>query len=207
MERIMVKISADEEFVSFSTYSRRRGRSGQFVLWRRELGELREKGKILSMDGYSFARLSLHKNPEGEEILKVEITWLHSSGDNLIGRLELLSLVYQDFLCCAEESILAGGKTCRRLSLTECHRPAIEFNSRRNLKKVAQRKGMRRKLGKFLDRHFRWPDAVRIQVVDDGCVPYSFFFREERLSGNGICGGIILHGQEDLKKANYGMHT
>lgn len=155
MERIMVKISADEEFVSLSTYSRRRGRSGQFVLWRRELGELREKGKILSMDGYSFARLSLHKKPEGEEILKVEITWLHSSGDNLIGRLELLSLVYQDFLCCVEESTLAGGKTCRRLSLTECHRPTIEFNSRRNLKKIAQRKGMRRKLGKFLDRHFR----------------------------------------------------
>ncbi len=53
----------------------------------------------------------------------------------------------------------------------------------------------------FLDCHFRWPDAVRIQIVDDSCVLYSFFFQEERLNGNGICGGIILHGQEDLKKA------
>ncbi|MCI9439256.1 MAG: hypothetical protein HFH85_19320 [Lachnospiraceae bacterium] len=207
MERIMVKISAEGEFVSLRTYSRKYGRSGQFFLWRKDLDELGTKGRILSADGSSYARLYLHKSPEGEEILKVELTWLHSSGNELTGRLERLSLVYRDFLCCVEESTLSGGKACRRLSLKECHRPAIEFDSRRNLKKVARRKGMRRKLGKFLDSHFQWPDAVRIQIVDDSCVPYSFFFREERINGNGICGGIILHGQEDLKKACYGIHT
>lgn len=207
MERTMIKISADGEFVSLRTYSRRYGRSGQFVLWRKELDGLGTKGSILSADSFSYARLYLHKSPEGEEILKIEITWLHSSGNELRGRLERLSLVYQDFLCCVEESALSGGKTCRRLSLSECHRPTIEFDSRRNLKKIARRKGMRRKLGKFLDRHFQWPDAVRIRVVDDSCVPYSFLFREERVNGNGICGGIILHGQEDMKKACYGMHT
>lgn len=207
MERTMVKISADGEFVSLRTYSRKYGRSGQFVLWRKELDDLDTKGKVLSADGYSYARLYLHKNQDGEEILKIEITWLNSSGNELIGRLERCSLTYQDFLYCVEESIRLGGKTCCRLSLPEFHKPAIEFGSSRNLKKVAQRKGIRRKLGKFLDRHFEWPDAVRIQVVDDCCVPYSFFFREERISGVGICGGIILHGQEDLKKAYYGMHT
>lgn len=207
MERTMVKICAEGEFVSLRTYSRKYGRSGQFFLWRKELDELGTKGKLLGSDGYSYARLYLHKSREGEEILKIEITWLHSSGNELTGRLERLSLVYQDFLCCVEESVLAGGKTCRRLSLPECHRPVIEFNSRHNLKKVVRIKGMRRKLGKFLDCHFRWPDAVRIQIVDDSCVPYSFFFQEERLNGKGICGGIILHGQEDIKKACYGMHT
>lgn len=207
MERTMIKISADGEFVSLRTYSRRYGRSGQFVLWRMELDELGTKGRILSADSFSYARLYLHKSPGGKEILKIEITWLHSSGDELKGRLERLFLVYQDFLCCVEESALSGGKTCRRLSLPESHRPAIEFDSRRNLKKIARRKGMRRKLGKFLDCHFQWPDAVRIRVVDDSCVPYSFFFQEERINGTGICGGIILHGQDDLKKACYGMHT
>jgi len=203
----MIKISADGEFVSLRTYSRSYGRSGQFVLWQKELDELGTKGRILSADGYSYARLYLHKSPEGEEILKIEIAWLHSSGNELAGRLERFSLVYRDFLCCVEESSHSSGKSCRRLSLPGFHRPVIEFCSRRNLKQVVQRKGMRRKLGKFLDRHFQWPDAVRIRVVDDSCVPYSFFFREERISGAGICGGIILHGQEDLKKACYGMHT
>ena len=207
MERTMVKISAEEDYVSLRTYSRKYGRSGQFVLWRRELDDLGKKGSILSADGYSYARLYLHKNQEGEEVIKIEITWLHSSGNDLIGHMERISLIYQDFLCCVEDSALSGGKTCRRLSLPECHRPAIEFSSSRNLKKVAQRKGIRRKLGKFLDYNFKWPNTVKILVMDDDCVPYSFFFREERIGGPGICGGIILHGQEDLKKAYYGMHT
>ena len=207
MERTMVKISADGEYVSLRTYSRKYGRSGQFVLWRRELDDLSKKRRILSADGYSYAMLYLHKNQEGEEVIKIEITWLHSSGNDLMGHMERISLIYQDFLCCVEDSTLSGGKTCRRLSLLECHRPAIEFSSSRNLKKVAQRKGIRRKLGKFLDYNFKWPNTVKILVMDDDCVPYSFFFREERIGGPGICGGIILHGQEDLKKAYYGMHT
>ena len=44
-------------------------------------------------------------------------------------------------------------------------------------------------------------------MVYDDFVPYNFFFREERTCGTGLCGGIILHGQKDLKKAYYGIHT
>lgn len=207
MESTMVKISAGEEYVSLRTYSRKFGRSGQFVLLRKELDELNNRGKIVSSDGYSYARLFLYKNYVGEKVLKIEITWLSGDENELTGHLEQISLAYQDFRCCIEESIQSGGKTCRQLSMPEFHRPSIEFSSSQNLKKVVQRKRMRRKLGKFFDRHFQWSDAVKILVMDDSCKPYSFFFREERISGPGICGGIILHGQEDLKKAYYGMHT
>ncbi len=65
---------------------------------------------------------------------------------------------------------------------------------------------MRKKLGKFLSCHFAWKDSRKITVTDD-FVPYSFFFREERANGTGTCGGIILHNQQNLKKAYYGMHT
>ncbi len=65
---------------------------------------------------------------------------------------------------------------------------------------------IRRKLEKFLGRHFNWRDSDRIIVTDD-FAPYSFFFTEMRGKIRGICGEIILHGQEDLKKAYYGMHT
>lgn len=207
MERTMIKISADGDFISLRTYSRKYGRSGQFVIWRREMDDLKAKQKLLSADGYSYSRMYLLKNQEGEDVLKIEITWLNSSGDKLIGRLERFSIAYQDFLNCIDESIREGGKSCCRLSLPERRRPVIEFGSRSNLEKIARIKGLRRKLGKFLERHFQWPDAVKIRIVDDSCVPYSFFFREERIGGTGICGGIILHGLEDMQKAYYSMHT
>ncbi len=207
MERIMIKISADGDFISLRTYSRKYGRSKQFVIWRRELDDLKAKQKLLSADGYSYLRMYLHKSQEGEDVLKIEVSWLDSSGDKLIGRLERLSITYQDFLDCIDESIREGGKSCCRLSLLESRRPVIEFGSRSNLEKIARIKGLRRKLGKFLERHFQWPDAVRIWIVDDSYAPYSFFFREERIGGTGICGGIILHGLEDMQKAYFGMHT
>lgn len=34
-----------------------------------------------------------------------------------------------------------------------------------------------------------------------------FFFWEECENDRGICGGIMLHGQEDLRKAYYEIHT
>lgn len=207
MERIMIKISADGDFISLRTYSRKYGRSKQFVIWRRELDDLKAKQKLLSANGYSYLRMYLHKSQEGEDVLKIEVSWLDSSGDKLIGRLERLSITYQDFLDCIDESIREGGKSCCRLSLLESRRPVIEFGSRSNLEKIARIKGLRRKLGKFLERHFQWPDAVRIWIVDDSYAPYSFFFREERIGGTGICGGIILHGLEDMQKAYFGMHT
>lgn len=43
-------------------------------------------------------------------------------------------------------------------------------------------------------------------MVYDDFMPYGFF-REERVNENGICGGIILHGQNDLKKVCCGMHA
>ena len=50
MERTMIKISVDGEFVSLRTYSRKYGRSGQFVLWRKELEDLDTKGNTLSAE-------------------------------------------------------------------------------------------------------------------------------------------------------------
>lgn len=45
-----------------------------------------------------------------------------------------------------------------------------------------------------------------ILIYDDGA-PYSFFFEEVTPRGTGICGGIILHGADNLQKAQYSVHT
>ena len=48
--------------------------------------------------------------------------------------------------------------------------------------------------------------ADEIHLFND-FVPYSFFFREYRNGQPVVCGGLILHGQEDMSKAYYGIHT
>lgn len=53
---------------------------------------------------------------------------------------------------------------------------------------------------------FNWPDADEIHLFND-FVLYSFFFREYRNGRLVVCGGLILHGQEDMSKAYYGIHT
>ena len=60
--------------------------------------------------------------------------------------------------------------------------------------------------GKTLEHHFQWRDAEKILIYDDGA-PYSFFFEEVTPRGTGICGGIILHGADNLQKAQYSVHT
>ena len=68
-----------------------------------------------------------------------------------------------------------------------------------------------RKLMKFLRTRFQWPDTDEIVLYGD-FEPYSFLFREYRRGKGGdleaaMCGGVILHGQEDMKTAYYSTHT
>ena len=98
------------------------------------------------------------------------------------------------------------GAEWRHLSVPEMLMPRYEFHSRKNLHEVARRPVLRRKLGRVLGRHFQWRGTEKIVIYDDG-LPYSFFFEEYTPYGRGICGGIILHGAEDLAKAQYSVHT
>lgn len=82
----------------------------------------------------------------------------------------------------------------------------LEFHSRKNLKAVVENPILRHKLGKFLDQHFNWYNYERIVLTDD-YLPYSFFFEGYMVQGTKTCGGVILHGEEDIQTAKYGIHT
>jgi hypothetical protein len=75
-----------------------------------------------------------------------------------------------------------------------------------NLRAAIGNAQVRHKLGKALMTNFDWPDADEIHLYND-FTPYSFFFREFRGEKSCLCGGLILHGQEDMSKAYYGIHT
>lgn len=208
-QRTMVKLSASEDCVFLWTVSRGFRSPHRFGISVRKLQILEAERHAIVSDIHSFAELRLGRSAkeENEDMLTVDFTWLSDSGGRrVVGREETVHLPYRQFQEKLEESRKLGGAGVGMLSVDEKGTPRIEFQSRKNLRAVAERKVLRRKLGKFLNNHFSWKGSRRIVVYDD-FVPYSFFFQEERLNGNGICGGIILHGQEDLKKACYGMHT
>lgn len=208
-QRTMVKLSASDGCVFLWTVSRGFRSPHRFGISDRKLQVLEDKSHIIVSDIHSFAELQLCRSEkeENQDMLTVTFTWLSDNGGRRVaGREETIHLPYRQFQEKLEESRKLGGAGVGMLSVDEKRTPRIEFQSRKNLREVAERKVLRKKLGRFLNNHFSWKGSRRIVVYDD-FVPYSFFFREERLNGNGICGGIILHGQDDLKKASYGMHT
>lgn len=206
-KRTMVKLTASEDYIQLRTLSREYRSPQGFIITDKELRELEKKRYVVVSDIRSFAKLSLQKTMEETDVLAISFTWLSDMGEGKVsGREETVLLSYEKFKESVKESRVDNGSQKKMLSLEEKARPRIEFQSRRNLKAIVETRILRKKLGKFLGNHFAWKGSRQIMVFDD-FQPYSFFFQEQTPYGNGICGGIILHGQENMKKAYYGMHT
>lgn len=205
--RTMIKLSASEDCVTLRTFSKDYHSPQGFILTEKELSELEEKRYMTVSDIRSFAKLALRKTMEQAEVLEIDFTWLSDAGGrNVTGRTEIIRLSYDKFKEYVRES-WENSIQKRLLSLEEHGRPKIEFQSRKNLKAVAETKALRKKLGKFMADHFlRWKGSRQITVYDD-FEPYSFFFQEQTPYGTGMCGGVILHSRENLEKAYYGIHT
>lgn len=206
-DRIMVKVSADDKYVSLWTVSRQRRSPHRFLLSRMELEELKKKDRVLAKDIHSFAEIRCCKVTQGSDRLVITFFWLIDSGNgDISGWNQTVQFPYEKFMECAESSFRSKGREKSLLSMKEDRMPKIEFMSRRNLKAVVDMPLLRRKLGKFLAHSFNWVGYSRIVLTDD-FMPYSFGFSGYTPYGNGVCGGIILHGQDDIKKAYYRIHT
>lgn len=205
--RIMIKLSASEDCITLRTFTKDYHSPQGFILTQKEMMELEEKGHLTVSDIRSFAELALRKSIEQEEILEIVFTWLSDAGGGKVsGMMETVRLPYEKFKEFVEES-RENGTQKRMLSIEERGRVKVTFQSRRNLRAVAETKALRKKLGKFMGNHFlRWKGSRQITVYDD-FEPYSFFFQEQTPYGAGMCGGVILHGRENLEKAYYGIHT
>mgnify|MGYP001041075967 CR=1 FL=1 len=205
-ERIMVTLSADGGYVKLHTFSRRHGRSRTFYIPEDQFGRKPQAKRFLAADGQDFVQVRIEPLAPDEK-LTLEFAWLSCFGqDGLRGRSERAELDCAAFYKAAEQSRTRKGEPRRLLSRRPAPAPRVWFESRKNLRETVQKPILRKKLGRFLTANFQWKDCKGIRILDD-FVPYSFCFEEHTAQGIGIFGGIILHGQEDLRTAYYGMHT
>ena len=205
--RILLRARADENAVQLRTVSARMKSPQRFFVTYSELDRLRQDGSIITSDIHSFAQLRLD---ERRDRLTIEFTWLTGrSFDRVEGTEQTVNLRWSEFRAfldsCRDPD---GPKDFKALSLDVSKaRPRLMFDGNRaNLKAAIGDPLIRHKLGKALMTNFQWPDAEEIHLTND-FVPYSFFFREFRGGQSRMCGGLILHGQEDMAKAYYGLHT
>ena len=207
INRIMLRADANENTVSIRTVSARMKSPQHFYICYSELDRLRDEGQIISSDIRSFVKIRLD---EKHDRIAFDFTWLAGHGfDRVEGTEQAVDLrwsKFREFLdACRQPD---GPKEFKAVSLgPRRDRPRLVFaGNRENLKAAVADRRVRRKLGKALMANFNWPDADEIRLAND-FVPYSFFFREFRDGRPVMCGGLILHGQEDMSKAHYQIHT
>lgn len=205
--KIMLRAHAGENTVQFRTVSARMKSPQRFYITYGELDRLQRDGHIITNDIHSFARLWLD---ERRDRITFDFTWLTGrSFDRVDGFEQTVRIHWSKFQAFLEECHDPDGpKDFRAISLElSKRRPRLVFDGNRaNLRAAIGNPLVRRKLGKALMVNFCWPDADEVHLTND-FTPYSFFFREFRGGQARLCGGLILHGQEDMSKAYYGIHT
>lgn len=196
-DRTLVKICVYNDAFSLETISKNFHSIHSFYILKSDMQELKKHKVFIIKDMCSFAVLRLKG-----EFIEVELTWLSSSGGEILkGKREYVRLSYQYLL-----QILSKNGVYKQLSIPVVNKLKIDFKNSSNLKKVVENKLIRRKFSQFIGKHLNWSGYVTIELIDD-FTPYGFLFTSYTQYGIDICGAIILHNQEDLAKAYYSMHT
>ena len=200
-DRTLVYMTFRNGIISLRTVSRSRKSPHRFYISCQELEGLEAGSTALVQDIHSFAML---RRDAYAGTIEIAFTWLEGNGNSVSGYQEAITLPYGRMMECLRQSKPFVWKT---LSIDNSTKQSqIVFKSRKNLRAALANGVIRRKLIRFLREQFRWAYSEKIEIYDD-FVPYSFFFRETRGGETGLSGGIILHGQEDMKTAYYSMHT
>ena len=201
--RTLVKVSAGENCIGFKTISRKRKSPRTFLVTRSTLARLAQEPEIITQDIHCFAALRLNI---ASRALSINFCWLKSSlNDRLNGWEETVTLPYDALMAFVDASAQEGSpKKWKILSLQTTMAPQIVFVDTEGLRKCLENRTVRRKLARALRDNFRGADRVELYRDFE---TYSFMYRSNRAGRSSIVGGLILHDQNDLKKAQYSVHT
>ena len=200
--KTLVIITQTEKYLSFRTVTRDRKSPHSFMIPKASIDYLFDLPRtvLCEHDCGSFAQM--WRDPL-KETVHIRFYWLNSDGFRLTGWEQTIIVPFDDLM-----SFRNGDMEERwaLLSLEEFQRPKLVFRGTQNLHAAVNNPTVRRKLTRFLRDNFRWFGTDEILFYDD-IEPYSFFFREMQNGRAGICGGVILHGRENMEKAQYSIHT
>lgn len=197
----LVKLTGRTNGIDIETISRGHKSEGQFYILRNELEELAYKERKIVKDFKGFADMHLRKTRGGVELVSVSFYWLSESAENLNGWTETVQIPLGLLLYHAGRD----GSKWKGLSFDTQKPLCYEFHGS-HLHDVISNPILRHKFSKFLSENFKWPDAEKIVIWNDW-EKYDFYFEEYTPYEKGICGGIILHDADDLRKASYSLHT
>lgn len=200
--RTLVKITADENCLHFHTVTRERKSPYRFLISKSSIEALCEDPHSVRME-YDIGSFAQMWRGRGEDTVHIRFFWLKSNGIQLTGWMQTIILPFSDLIRFSRGNMGAQWVT---LSLEEPQRPKLVFHAADNLHEAVNNPTVRRKLSRFLRDNFQWYGSDEIHLYND-LTPYSFFFREMRNGRAGICGGVILHGQDNIETARYAIHT
>lgn len=201
-DRILVKVTANGDFVHMSTISRERKSPWSIAIARSEFITLERDGHVIARDMFSFAELQRNKI---NHTVTICFTWLNNHGYQYVGWKQTVVLPYGTLMDFAL-SRRNGYSTWKVLSIERKNDPKFVFECPEQLRTCVENKIVRRKLVRFLRDNFKWWGADKICFYSD-FTAYSFFFREFCGETPGIAGGLIYHTGEDLFKGYYSIHT
>lgn len=206
-DRIMLRACSNRDTISIQTFSTRMKSPQRFYISYEEFDRLQREGRTIVKDILSFAQLRLD---EQRDQIEFRFTWLSGRGlDRVEGVEQAVTLRWSEFMAFIQSCRLSDSpKSYKALSLdTQKSRPKLVFDgNRENLRAAISNPCIRHKLSKALMDNFNWPDTDEIHIYNDS-VPYSFFFQAIRDGQVDICGGLILHNQNDPRHMAYSIHT
>lgn len=203
-DRTMIKVNATETCLVFRTVSPKRKSPRSFYVLRSELERLEQYGSITASDLGCFA---VFQQDTVSGLVRIRFSWLQqNSACELAGYEETAYLPFNRLMGFAARSLMDPALQWSALSVEEVPKPRMVFHGRETLHATLSHKAVRRKLIRFLRDNFQWGWSDEVRFYND-FLPYSFFFTEIRGGQQGICGGLILHGREDLNRAYYSIHT
>lgn len=202
-QRTLVKIKVEDQWIVFRTITRAKKSPHAFYIPQSKLERLEDLSDPVVVvssfpDFAEFWRNAVHRE------LQIRFSWMNCADDRLTGWTEAVTIPYDSFMDFLHNA--AEGEQWSVLSLVENLSPRLIFCEGRAIREVAANKLVRRKLVRFLRDQFKWKCGGTIRFYSD-YEPYSFFFRETLNGQLGVCGGLILHGQENMDTAYYSVHT
>lgn len=201
--RTMVKIREFNNQYVLRTVSKDNRSPHNFYIKKSELERMIKAGRGITSHLYSYAELWYDKTDQ-DTADRIRITFCRIEmleDETFTGRRETVVIPSDSF----NFSSCKEGKVKKVLTIPDKF-PVIEVNSQHNLHRVAENKWLRKKLGRFLTKCFKWKDCERI-VLYDYSTPYDFFFESQSKRGEGFCGGIVLFGEYNMKTAYYVLYA